>query len=159
PPRHRGSRRDGVGRSGGVPARARARSRPARLAGGGVCALPRLRHRQAVADPRARAPLPRRLRRDVRRHRLAGLDGAGARDPEEGLFLNELAEKVGAALKRAGLLIATAESCTGGWVAQEVTAIAGSSNWFDRGFVTYSNAAKQEMLGVKEKTLEAHGAV
>ena len=66
---------------------------------------------------------------------------------------------MGAALKGAGLLLATAESCTGGWVAQEVTSIAGSSNWFDRGFVTYSNAAKQEMLGVKEKTINTYGAV
>ena len=66
---------------------------------------------------------------------------------------------MGAALKRAGLLIATAESCTGGWVAQEVTTVAGSSSWFDRGFVTYSNEAKQEMLGVGTATLEKHGAV
>ena len=55
--------------------------------------------------------------------------------------------------------LATAESCTGGWVSQCLTAIAGSSAWFERGFVTYSNAAKQEMLGVAEATLAAHGAV
>ena len=58
-----------------------------------------------------------------------------------------------------GEILATAESCTGGWVSQVVTAIAGSSNWFDRGFVTYSNAAKAEMLGVSKKTLVRHGAV
>ena len=56
-------------------------------------------------------------------------------------------------------MIATAESCTGGWVAQELTALAGSSAWFDRGFVTYSNEAKQEMLGVRAQTLKEHGAV
>jgi nicotinamide-nucleotide amidase len=56
-------------------------------------------------------------------------------------------------------MIVTAESCTGGWVAQELTAIAGSSAWFDRGFVTYSNEAKQEMLGVRAETLKKHGAV
>ena len=58
-----------------------------------------------------------------------------------------------------GIKLATAESCTGGWVAQTVTAIAGSSGWFDRGFVTYSNAAKRDMLGVPETTLDRHGAV
>ena len=56
-------------------------------------------------------------------------------------------------------MLVTAESCTGGWVAQAVTAIAGSSDWFERGYVTYSNAAKRELLGVKEKTLRKHGAV
>jgi nicotinamide-nucleotide amidase len=58
-----------------------------------------------------------------------------------------------------GEWLAAAESCTGGWLAQSVTAIAGSSAWFDRGFVTYSNAAKIEMLGVPETTLARHGAV
>jgi nicotinamide-nucleotide amidase len=53
----------------------------------------------------------------------------------------------------------TAESCTGGWVAQAVTSVAGSSAWFERGFVTYSNAAKRELLGVSRKTLRRHGAV
>ena len=73
--------------------------------------------------------------------------------------LQTLSESVGAQLLSRGEWLATAESCTGGWVAQSVTAIAGSSAWFDRGFVTYSNAAKQEMLGVTEATLERHGAV
>ena len=58
-----------------------------------------------------------------------------------------------------GQKLATAESCTGGWVAQCLTAIAGSSDWFERGFVTYSNEAKQEMLGVARETLDRHGAV
>ena len=69
------------------------------------------------------------------------------------------AGKVSQRLKARGGMIVTAESCTGGWVAQELTAIAGSSAWFDRGFVTYSNEAKQEMLGVRAETLRNHGAV
>jgi len=73
--------------------------------------------------------------------------------------LSTLATLVGARLREQGMLLATAESCTGGWVAQAVTAIAGSSQWFERGFVTYSNAAKMEMLHVKAHTLQAHGAV
>ena len=56
-------------------------------------------------------------------------------------------------------MLVTAESCTGGWVAQAVTSIAGSSEWFERGYVTYSNAAKREALGVRKATLERHGAV
>jgi nicotinamide-nucleotide amidase len=58
-----------------------------------------------------------------------------------------------------GLTIATAESCTGGMVAVALTDVAGSSDVFDRGFVTYSNAAKVEMLGIRPETLTAHGAV
>jgi nicotinamide-nucleotide amidase len=73
--------------------------------------------------------------------------------------MDDLAKKVGERLKGERLLLATAESCTGGWAAQAMTAIGGSSEWFERGFVTYSNAAKQEMLGVSEKTIENHGAV
>lgn len=53
----------------------------------------------------------------------------------------------------------TAESCTGGWVAQAVTSVAGSSDWFERGYVAYSNAAKQELLGVRFQTLKQYGAV
>ena len=73
--------------------------------------------------------------------------------------LEALAAEVGAVLRANGQTLAAAESCTGGWVAQCITAIAGSSAWFERGFVTYSNAAKQEMLGVEAATLAAHGAV
>lgn len=58
-----------------------------------------------------------------------------------------------------GWKMATAESCTGGWVAKSCTDLAGSSAWFDRGFVTYSNEAKQQMLGVARQALETHGAV
>ena len=73
--------------------------------------------------------------------------------------MRALAEKIAARLKaRRGMLV-TAESCTGGWAAQELTAVAGSSAWFERGFVTYSNEAKQEMLGVRADTIQRHGAV
>ena len=70
-----------------------------------------------------------------------------------------LSAKLGHALTARRWKLALAESCTGGWVAQVVTAIPGSSNWFDRGFVTYSNESKQEMLGVSLKTLHTYGAV
>ncbi len=70
-----------------------------------------------------------------------------------------LADQVGRLLKEHGLMLATAESCTGGQIAEAITTIAGSSNWFERGFVTYSNAAKTEMLAVKKITLEKMGAV
>lgn len=73
--------------------------------------------------------------------------------------LDSLAQQVGAQLQKQALTLVTAESCTGGWVAKAVTDIAGSSAWFDRGFITYTNAAKQEMLGVRAQTLAAHGAV
>ena len=73
--------------------------------------------------------------------------------------LSTLATLVGARLKAQGLMLASAESCTGGWLAQAVTAIAGSSDWFERGFVTYADVAKQEMLGVSAATLARHGAV
>lgn len=70
-----------------------------------------------------------------------------------------LAVQVGAILKAHGMMLATAESCTGGGVAQAITGVAGSSTWFERGFVTYSNLSKQQMLGVREATLRQHGAV
>ncbi len=73
--------------------------------------------------------------------------------------LDALGARVGAALKARGAMLATAESCTGGWVAQCVTSVAGSSDWFERGWVTYSNASKEELLGVRRATLDAHGAV
>ena len=73
--------------------------------------------------------------------------------------LERLAADVGFALQSAGLRLVTAESCTGGWVGEAVTAIAGSSDWFDRGFITYSNAAKRDVLGVAGITLNQHGAV
>ena len=73
--------------------------------------------------------------------------------------LYELAERVGRALKARGSMVTMAESCTGGWIAEAITMVPGSSAWFDRGFVTYTYASKREMLDVREQTLEQHGAV
>jgi nicotinamide-nucleotide amidase len=73
--------------------------------------------------------------------------------------LEKKATELGAGLGEQGWYLVTAESCTGGWVAEAVTAIAGSSAWFDRGFVTYSNVAKQEILDVRPETLAKYGAV
>ncbi len=73
--------------------------------------------------------------------------------------LYDLAVRAGRALEQRGWLLTTAESCTGGWVAEAITMVPGSSAWFDRGFVTYTNASKREMLGVREETLDRHGAV
>lgn len=73
--------------------------------------------------------------------------------------MKQLADSVGRALTAHQAVLVTAESCTGGWVAEVVTSVAGSSAWFDRGFVTYSNAAKEELLGVRAETLARHGAV
>jgi nicotinamide-nucleotide amidase len=73
--------------------------------------------------------------------------------------MDMLAAQVGEMLKSHGFMLATAESCTGGGVAQAVTEIPGSSDWFERGFVTYADAAKLEMLGVREETLRLYGAV
>jgi len=71
----------------------------------------------------------------------------------------ELAAQVGDRLRNRGWMLATAESCTGGWIAKTMTDVPGSSGWFERGLVTYSNDAKIELLGVKRITLEHHGAV
>ena len=73
--------------------------------------------------------------------------------------LATLATELGAALKAHGYMLALAESCTGGMVAEAITSVAGCSTWFDRGFVTYSNQAKIDMLGVSAQTLETFGAV
>ena len=73
--------------------------------------------------------------------------------------MNQLAVQVGAALQAYGMMLVTAESFTGGGVASAVTDIAGSSAWFDRGFVTYSNQAKVDMLGISPDTLMRFGAV
>ena len=71
----------------------------------------------------------------------------------------ELAREVGEILKRKGLMLVTAESCTGGWIGEALTAIPGSSAWFERGFITYSNLSKREMLGVNPDVLKEYGAV
>lgn len=73
--------------------------------------------------------------------------------------LKSLAADLGDCLLEQALVLATAESCTGGWVAKLITDRAGSSSYFDRGFVTYSNQAKKELLGVTEDALATHGAV
>ena len=73
--------------------------------------------------------------------------------------LEELSTELGAVLQAKSWQLALAESCTGGMVSQAVTAIAGSSAWFDRGFVTYSNAAKEAMLAVPATLIADHGAV
>ncbi|MBZ0132393.1 MAG: nicotinamide-nucleotide amidase [Rhodocyclaceae bacterium] len=73
--------------------------------------------------------------------------------------LERLSLRLGEVLLGQKLMLACAESCTGGWVSEVVTATAGSSQWFERGFVTYSNAAKQELLGVQADTLRQDGAV
>lgn len=73
--------------------------------------------------------------------------------------LQSLAARLGARLVTTGGMAACAESCTGGWIAKVLTDVAGSSAWFDRGLVTYSNQAKQELLGVPEAVLVEQGAV
>jgi len=73
--------------------------------------------------------------------------------------LDDLAAELGRCLRASGDRLVTAESCTGGWIAKCITDIAGSSAWLERGFVTYSNDAKREMLGVGADTLTCHGAV
>jgi nicotinamide-nucleotide amidase len=73
--------------------------------------------------------------------------------------ITALSAQVGVALKGRGLMMATAESCTGGGIAEAITRVAGSSAWFDRGFVTYSYEAKVDLLGVKRESLVDFGAV
>jgi nicotinamide-nucleotide amidase len=73
--------------------------------------------------------------------------------------ITALARRLGRACAKRGVTLVTAESCTGGGVAEAITRIPGSSAWFDRGFVTYSYESKPELLGVRQGTLERHGAV
>lgn len=73
--------------------------------------------------------------------------------------LQALATRVAQALTERGWKLGTVESCTGGWVAQVLTSLSGSSAWFDRGLVTYSNQSKRELAGVSLQTLERFGAV
>ena len=75
------------------------------------------------------------------------------------MSLEELSAELGRRLKASGDLLVSAESCTGGWAAQAVTATAGSSAWFERGFITYSDDSKHQMLGVRRETYARHGAV
>ncbi|MGD8498985.1 MAG: nicotinamide-nucleotide amidase [Chromatiales bacterium] len=73
--------------------------------------------------------------------------------------LEDLSRTLGELLSGRGWTLASAESCTGGWLAKVVTDIAGSSQWFERGFVTYSNESKRDLVGVGAATLDEHGAV
>lgn len=73
--------------------------------------------------------------------------------------ISRLSALVGYRLKARGAKVTCAESCTGGWLAKVITDVAGSSGWFDYGFVTYSNQAKQDLVHVNESTLSQHGAV
>ena len=73
--------------------------------------------------------------------------------------LEKLVSELAATLKAKQAMLATAESCTGGWVSEVITSLPGSSHWFDRGFVVYTNAAKREVLGVKTDTLVRFGTV
>jgi nicotinamide-nucleotide amidase len=82
-----------------------------------------------------------------------------AASPPTDADLVRLARRAGERLLAARLKVALAESCTGGWVAKALTDVAGSSQWFERGYVTYSNESKQQVLGVRATTLAAHGAV
>lgn len=74
-------------------------------------------------------------------------------------MISTLAQSLGELLQGSHTMVATAESCTGGWVSEAITEVPGCSEWFDRGFVTYSNQAKKDMLGVKASSLERYGAV
>ena len=80
-------------------------------------------------------------------------------DPLGDAALRARAARAGALLLAAGRRVATAESCTGGWLSKCLTAIAGSSQWFERGYVTYSNTAKEQALGVSAAVIEQFGAV
>ena len=73
--------------------------------------------------------------------------------------MNTQVTQLAALLQEAGWMLATAESCTGGMIAAACTEVSGSSNWFERGFITYSNEAKTEMLGVDAALIESNGAV
>lgn len=79
--------------------------------------------------------------------------------PPDDAELQRLAECLAECLTAVGVRLALAESCTGGWVAKVITDVPGSSRWFDRGFVTYTNESKQDLLGVPAEIIAAEGAV
>jgi nicotinamide-nucleotide amidase len=89
---------------------------------------------------------------------MEGLDVSSPAPAGEALVF-EAAARLGRRLQALGWTVATVESCTGGLLARALTETAGSSAWFDRGFVTYTNEAKVELVGVAAATLAAHGAV
>jgi nicotinamide-nucleotide amidase len=115
------------------------------------------------AAPRPPSRLGAGLRHRVRRHRRCALHPGRDRALEVRLSdadtLATRVEHLAAALRARNARVATAESCTGGLIAAACTSLAGSSDWFERGFVTYSNEAKIEMLGVPAELIAAHGAV
>jgi nicotinamide-nucleotide amidase len=74
-------------------------------------------------------------------------------------LIDSLSQALGTLLLERGMMVATAESCTGGWASEAITGVPGSSAWFDRGFVTYSNHSKKDLLGVKASSIERFGAV
>lgn len=73
--------------------------------------------------------------------------------------INSIAQQVGEALRRIDQKLTVAESCTGGGIAESITSVAGSSQWFEYGYITYSNKAKIKLLGVEQQTLDSYGAV
>lgn len=79
--------------------------------------------------------------------------------PIDDVNFTNLAKRTGMLLSQHGLMLVSAESCTGGWLGHVITTVPGSSTWYERGFITYSNISKQEMLGVLHGTLEQFGAV
>src|SRR5262249_16884721 len=148
-------RRHGVGRGGGFPAGAVSRAGVVAVADGGLHPVSAVRHSQAAADPLLRPDVQERFRRDAGRPgrrflhsdrdrrcgEIAGdvMKAQGTRHKAQGAkrrpsALYRLAEKTGKALKKRGLMLTTAESCTGGWIAEAVTMVPGSSEWFERGF-------------------------
>lgn len=79
--------------------------------------------------------------------------------PSPDAAISDLSRQLGDRLAAAAISVITVESCTGGWVAKAITDVAGSSDWFEAGLITYSNAAKQQLVGVGADTLAEHGAV
>jgi nicotinamide-nucleotide amidase len=97
------------------------------------------------------------VRSDTQHRNTPGISGTAVMSVSR--LLDQLAIQAGAALSESSLMLATAESCTGGLVAAAITDVSGSSGWFERGFVTYSNEAKTTMVGVPAKLIRDHGAV
>lgn len=115
------------------------------------------KHGRQAVDPACGQVAALDLAQDVRLR--AGVNSRLSSSRPSLSRLRELARLVGESLRARGLHVTTAESCTGGWIAKAITDIPGSSEWFDEGYVTYSNEAKQRTLGVKADMLRRHGAV
>lgn len=80
-------------------------------------------------------------------------------DPSNSQTLTTIAQQLGEMLCKKNAKLTTAESCTGGGISEAITSVSGSSQWFEFGFVTYANSAKQQLLGVSKQTLDQYGAV